>query len=66
MTPQQTPTPPRALTIREAAATLGLSRYTVQDLIAEGRLPAVQIGRLWRIPVTSIDALLADTAEPKR
>lgn len=41
---------PALATIAEAAATLNVSRRTVERMTADGRLPTIRIGRLVRIP----------------
>jgi excisionase family DNA binding protein len=49
----------RALSIREAARTCGLSRATMYRLIAEGKLPTLKIGSRRLVPIGSIDMLLS-------
>ncbi|MGI8309430.1 helix-turn-helix domain-containing protein [Saccharopolyspora hattusasensis] len=44
------------LTVEQAAERLGLGRTTVYQLIANGDLGSVRIGRLRRIPADAIDA----------
>lgn len=44
------PAPPRLLSIRDAATELGVSPWTLRDLIASGNLRAVQppgVRRIW-------------------
>jgi excisionase family DNA binding protein len=48
------------LTIGEAAERLDLSRRAVEKLIAEGRLPVVQLGIKKRIPLSSVDQIIAE------
>ena len=43
------------LTVKEAAALLKTSRQQIRRMIQNGELPAVKVGREWRI---SINALL--------
>ena len=45
---------PALLTVKEAARVLNLGRSTVYQLIADGRLDAVHIGRSTRVPVDAI------------
>jgi len=47
------------VTAKEAAAALALSRATVYELIYAGDLECVRIGRAVRIPVDSLEALVA-------
>ena len=43
------PLPDRLLTIREVAATLGVSDKTVRRAIASAALPAARVGSQWRV-----------------
>jgi len=47
------------VTPREAAAKLGLGRASVYRLLREGRLPAVRLGRVYRVPVRVLEEILA-------
>lgn len=47
------------LTVKEAAALLKTSRQQIRRMIQSGELPAVKVGREWRIPRESISDLLA-------
>ena len=47
----------RLYTPKEVAAFLKLSPQTIRDLIQSGKLQAVKIGRKWRVPETSLEAL---------
>ena len=51
---------PRALllTIREVAERLGCGRTFVYELISSGELETVKLGRLRRVPVAALDALI--------
>lgn len=46
----------------EAAEVLGISRSTVYELIREGRLDSMQVGRSRRIPVAALDRFIAAAA----
>ncbi len=50
------------LTIDEVAGYLKLSRTTVWRLCSEGKLPAVKIGRSWRVDRAEIERLLGRRA----
>jgi excisionase family DNA binding protein len=50
---------PILITVREAAARLGLGRTTVQSLVLRGELASLLIGRARRIPVWVIDDYMA-------
>ena len=52
--PQRRTTPPLLLTPAEAAISLRLARSTIYELMGEGRLPSVRIGRARRIPVQAL------------
>lgn len=47
------------LTIQEAAHRLSVSRTTVYELLRNGVLASVTIGRLRRIPIDSLEALIS-------
>ena len=42
------------LTVKETAALLKTTRQQVRKMIANQELPAVKVGREWRIPLASI------------
>lgn len=42
------------LTVKEAAAQLKTTRQQIRKMIANGELPAVKVGREWRIPLASV------------
>ena len=46
------------LTVKEAAALLKTSRQQIPRMIQNGELPAVKVGREWRIPMESIRMFL--------
>ena len=46
------------LTLAEAAEALRVSQATVRRLIERGELPAVRVGRLWRISSNALEAYL--------
>ena len=49
---------PRLLGVREAALYLSLSHWTVRQLVWDGQLPAVRIGRRLLFDVRDLDALI--------
>lgn len=49
------------LTVKEAAALLKTSRQQIRRMIQKGELPAVKVGREWRI---SMNALLEQLGFP--
>lgn len=44
----------------EAAARLSLSRTQVYELIGNGRLASIKVGRLRRVPVWALEQFVAD------
>ena len=50
--------PDRLLSPKEAAEELGVSVWTVYRLIYRGDLTAIKVGRLLKIPESSIEAYL--------
>ena len=51
------------LTAEEAAESLKIGRCKVYDLIRSGELESIKIGRLRRIPVSSVRSFAARTFE---
>lgn len=49
----------RYLTVAEVAEMMRLSRMTVYRLVHNGELPAVRVGRSFRVPQDALDAYLA-------
>lgn len=50
---------PLLVSVRDAAALLGIGRTTVYELIADGELEAVHIRRAIRVPVAAIEEYVA-------
>ncbi len=50
------------LTVAEVAAMLRLSKMTIYRLMDKGRLPALRVGRSFRIPRDSVQALLEESS----
>jgi excisionase family DNA binding protein len=42
---------------REIGRQLGLTRRTIERWCRTGRLPGVQVGRLWRVPADALEDL---------
>lgn len=51
------PPPADLLPIREVKARLGLGDSTIYEMIADGRLPSVHLGRAVRVPADAVEAL---------
>ncbi len=53
--------PPRvAYSPESAAEALDLSRSTIYNMMADGRLPSFKIGRCRRIPADAVQSLVAE------
>ncbi len=50
----------RFLTVAEVAATMRVSKMTVYRLVHGGTLPAVRVGRSFRVPADSVADYLRD------
>jgi excisionase family DNA binding protein len=63
MTAKQQPEPPglgqiRFLTVAEVAAIMRVSKMTVYRLVHSGELPAVRVGRSFRVPEKAVHGYL--------
>ena len=54
----------RYISPRIAGNLLGYNEKTVRRLIAEGKLPAVRLGRTLRLPLEALERILAANAMP--
>lgn len=52
----------RYLTVAEVAETMRVSKMTVYRLVQSGQLPAVRVGRSYRVPQDALDAYLEASA----
>jgi excisionase family DNA binding protein len=52
---------PSVLTVGEAARQLRISRGLAYELIRQGKLPALRLGRTWRVPTSALAAFLSET-----
>jgi len=50
----------------EAAATLGVGRTRIYQLLAIGALPSVRVGRSVRVPMNALREWIAVNMSPKR
>ncbi len=48
------------LTVREVAATMRVSTMTVYRLIKSGQLPAIRVGKNYRIRESDVDTYLSE------
>ncbi len=51
----------RFLTVAEVAAIMRVSKMTVYRLVHSGELPAVRVGRSYRVPERAVDDYLRDS-----
>lgn len=56
----------RLLTVTEAAEALRLNRATVWRWAKDGKIPAVRVGRAWRISEAAVEKLLNGLPEDDR
>lgn len=52
----------RYLTVAEVAELMRVSRMTVYRLVNRGELPAVRVGRSFRVPQDALDAYLRENS----
>lgn len=55
--------PDRLLTVDQAAERLAIGRVKLYELIRDGALVSVRIGRARRVPESAVEAFIADRAE---
>ena len=55
---------PWALTIEQVADRLQVHRATITALINDGRLRALRLGKIWRVPLGAIEEYLAERDNP--
>jgi excisionase family DNA binding protein len=53
----------KTVSVPEAGAFLGLSRGAAYDAAARGQLPTIRLGRLLRVPVVALDAMVTRATE---
>jgi excisionase family DNA binding protein len=51
----EAPPPPELLPVREVRRRLALGESTVYEMIADGRLPSVRVGRAVRVPIDAVE-----------
>jgi excisionase family DNA binding protein len=59
---RRTAAPQLALSIEETCEALTISRWTLYDLIAQGRIRTVMLGRRRLVPMAELERLLSDDA----
>jgi excisionase family DNA binding protein len=53
-----------ALSVEEAGSLLGISRDLAYDLVAQGQLPSVRLGRRLVVPRRALEAMLEEQCTP--
>ncbi len=48
----------QVLTVKEAATLLKTTRQQIRKMIQSGELPAVKVGREWRISIEAVETFL--------
>jgi len=56
---------PEIMTTREIAKYLRLHEITICKYAAEGKIPAIRIGRLWRFDKEAIDKWISEAMKNK-
>lgn len=51
---------PKFLTVAEVAEAMRVSKMTVYRLVQSGNLPAVRVGRSYRVPLSAVNDYLRD------
>ncbi len=60
-TPERSWSEVRFLTVAEVAALMRVSKMTVYRLVHSGELPAIRVGRSFRVPEQAVHAYLRDS-----
>jgi excisionase family DNA binding protein len=63
---QQDEEMPQVMTLDEVAAALRVDAEAVEELIKEGRLPAVKVGQEWRISRSNVIAFVGRGGESQK
>jgi excisionase family DNA binding protein len=53
----------RTVTVREAAALLGVGRDTAYAAVRDGTLPSIRLGKRLVIPMAALEKMLADAGQ---
>lgn len=54
------------VSVEEAAALLGIGRTLAYELVRQGKIPSIQLGRRVVIPLAGLDALIGRAIDPVR
>lgn len=53
--------PLRAFSVDEVAERLSISPYTVRELLKQGTIKGMKVGRIWRVSSEALDSYLRGT-----
>ena len=54
----------RTLTIKETAASLGISDWMVYEMVKRGELKTIRVGKRILVPVSALDQFVAENQSP--
>lgn len=57
------PPAPRFLTVAEVAEMARVSKMTVYRMVHSGELPAIRVGKSFRVPLEAVEELLNESIE---
>ncbi|HLS02384.1 MAG TPA: helix-turn-helix domain-containing protein [Beutenbergiaceae bacterium] len=57
------PPAPRFLTVAEVAEMVRVSKMTVYRMVHSGELPAIRVGKSFRVPYEEVERLLGETVD---
>ena len=62
--PNPQPGERRTLTIKETAASLGISDWMVYEMVKRGEIKTIRIGKRILIPISALDQFVAENRSP--
>ena len=54
----------RTLTIKETAASLGISDWMVYEMVKRGEIKTIRVGKRILVPVSALDQFVAENQSP--
>lgn len=57
------PSAPRFLTVAEVADMARVSKMTVYRMVHSGQLPAIRVGKSFRVPLEAVEKMLNDVID---
>jgi excisionase family DNA binding protein len=55
----------RTITVEEAGRRLGISRSAAYRCVERREIPALRLGRFWKVPIDAFDRMLATGQSPE-